>query len=133
MLMLSGILPVLSTRFPEAEIDLLCGSRSCALAETFQRFTRIFTLDHAMLNRRKLPASQKWLRFFRDLLAILPRLRRERYDLCLCLRPFGWNLITLARLTGAQFIAGHATGGCGPLLDAVAQWRTGAHTVEHHP
>ena len=47
------------------------------------------------------------------------------------MRAFGGNLISLGYLSGAAFLAGHGTGGLGPLLDAEAPWRAGAHETEH--
>jgi len=132
VLMASSIVPVLLARYPSARIDLVCGSWARDLATRLQCFGQILIVDSLQINRGAGGPAEKLWRFLSTWWQALRRIRAEHYDICLCLRPFGGNLISLAALSGARFTAGHSTAGGGPLLDAVARWTPGLHAVEHH-
>jgi len=130
--MLTSIFPLLKVRFPEAVLDVLCGSWSLPVLENNPLVHNRIVLNHPAYNRGKISFARKLLDFFRGVGQTLKIMRRERYDLCLNLRDAGGDLILLARLGGCRHIIGHATGGCGPLLDAVVPWTEGCHEVEHY-
>ncbi|MBI1920699.1 MAG: glycosyltransferase family 9 protein [Geobacter sp.] len=132
MLMLTAVLPLLKERFPYAAVDVLCGSWSLAVLENNPLVREKIVLDHPAYNRGKASFAGKMRDFHRTLRQALKKLRRERYDLCLNFRDAGGDLILLARLGGCRHIIGHATGGCGPLLDSVVPWEEGRHEVEHY-
>lgn len=132
VLMTGSIVPVLAARYPDARMDLVCGSWTRDLAERLECFGRIHVVDHVQLNRGGQGLAAKLRRFLSTWGQALRRIRSERYDMCLCLRPFGGNLIFLAALSGARFTVGHGTAGGASLLDAVACWTPGLHAVQHH-
>lgn len=132
MLMLTAVLPLLKERFPQAAVDILCGSWSLAVLENNPLVRNRIVLDHPAYNRGKVSLLRKSLVFLRTLVHAAGTLRRERYDLCLNFRDAGGDLILLARLCGCRHIIGHVTGGFGPLLDTVARWEEGKHEIEHY-
>lgn len=132
MLMLTAVLPLLKERFPQAAVDILCGSWSLPVLENNPLVRDRIVLDHLFYNRRKVSFAGKVGDFLRTLRQALKQIRGERYDLCLNFRDAGGDLILLARLGGCRHIIGHATGGFGPLLDTVVPWDEGRHEVEHY-
>jgi len=132
LLMVSAILPLFAKHYPDAAIDLLCGPWSEPIVVNNHRLRRTIPLAHIAYNRGRMSFARKLLDFFQGVGRTLKIIRRERYDLCLNLRDAGGDLILLARLGGCRHIVGHATGGCGPLLDTVVPWVEGRHEVEHY-
>lgn len=132
MLMLTAVLPLLQERFPQAAMDMLCGSWGLAVLENNPLVRKRIVLDHPAYNRNKISLAGKFQAFLRTLVETVATLRRERYDLCINFRDAGGDLVLLARLCGCRHIVGHASGGFGPLLDTVATWEEGKHEIEHY-
>lgn len=132
LLMISAVLPFLRERYPEAAIDILCGSWGSSILQNNPAIRRLVKFDHIAYDRRRISACRKLLDFLLAVRQTVVRLLQERYDLCLNLRDAGGDLILLARLGGCRHVIGHATGGCGPLLDTVVPWNEGLHEAEHY-
>jgi ADP-heptose:LPS heptosyltransferase len=131
LFLMGSVLPLLQQRYPDCGTDLVAGSWSMPIAQALPGIRKVFFVDHWMLNRAAMPFGKKLFFFFRSFFSTLRQIRRQRYDICLCFRSFGGNLISLGYLSKAAFLAGHGTGGLGPLLDAEAVWQAGRHEVEH--
>ena len=84
-----------------------------------------------MLNRNHIPAWKKLFVFLQDYIKTLHTVRKRHYDLCLSLRAFGGNLISLGFISKAKFLVGHGTAGFGHLLDAQASWQSCVHETDH--
>lgn len=132
MLMLTSVVPLIKNRYKDADIDIVCGAWALPVLENNPFIRKRIVLNHPAYNRGSLSFYRKLADFLRTLAGTLKTLRRERYDLCLNFRDAGGDLVLLARLGNCRFIAGHRTGGFGPLLDAVADWREGVHEVAHY-
>lgn len=132
LLLTTSIFPLVAARYPQASIDLLCGSWGKDLVAGNSALRNIICLDHPAYNRSSLSTFRKHLDFWRSLMHIIKNLRQERYDLCLNLRDAGGDLILLARAGNCRHVIGHATGGFGALLDTVVQWKEGKHEAEHY-
>ncbi|MEO5358058.1 MAG: glycosyltransferase family 9 protein [Nitrospirae bacterium YQR-1] len=132
VLMMTSILPFIKNTYPFCRIDVICGSWSVEILTGNHYIRKIIQLDHFMLNRDKVSFPAKFLRHTYGFLKALAMLRYEKYDAAFVLRAYGGNLITLLRLGGVKYIAGHPTGGFSALLDSKAVWRAGVHEVEHY-
>lgn len=132
LLMATAVLPLLAARYPQADIDMLCGAWGGAILANNPALRRLIPLDHIYYDRRQVSSLRKLLDFCKSLGHTVKQLRAERYDLCLNLRDAGGDLILLARLGGCRHVIGHATGGGGALLDTVVPWNQGRHEVEHY-
>jgi heptosyltransferase III len=132
LLLVTAILPLLAKRYPNAAIDLICGPWSEPIVANNLRLRRTIPLAHIAYNRGRRLFVRKLLDFLLDVGHILKIMHQERYELCLNLRDAGGDLNFLARLGGCRHIIGHATGGCGPLLDTIVPWAEGCHEVEHY-
>lgn len=132
LLLLTSVLPLLSNRYPQASIDLLCGAWGGAVLGNNPALRRIIPLEHILYDRRQISSLRKLLDFCKSLGHTVMSLRAERYDLCLNLRDAGGELILLARLGGCRHIVGHLTGGFGALLDSPVPWAEGLHEVAHY-
>ncbi len=131
VLLMGSIIPLLKTRFPNSSLDLVVGSWSKLVVKSLPGIREFFVVDHWMLNRNAFPLWKKLFVFIISFTRSLVTIRKRHYDLCLCLRSFGGNLISLGALSGARFLAGHGTGGLGPLLDAQVAWHPGLHETAH--
>ena len=127
LLMLSSVLPLFKQRYPAAKLDVACQQASAEVLKDNPHIQKCVSLDHPLYLRTKQGIGASIVSLFSTVRA----LKREKYDLCLNMRDAAGDLILLARLGGCGCIAGHATGGFGPLLDVVAPWREGKHEVEH--
>jgi heptosyltransferase-3 len=132
LLLFTAILPLLAKRYPDTAIDLLCGPWGEPIVVNNSRLRRTIPLAHIAYNRGRMSLVRKLLDFLRGVGHMLKVMHHERYDLCLNLRDAGGDLVVLARLGGCRHIVGHATGGCGPLLDTVVPWVEGCHEGEHY-
>lgn len=130
-LLSTAVLPIIKSRYPNATCDYLAGPWSRAVLGAYPEIRKIWYVRHAQLNRKD-NFVKKWLVFWKDLIEVIPRVREERYDLILNLRAFGGNLVFANALMGGKFLAGHATGGGGRLLDRKAEWIPHRHEVEHY-
>lgn len=111
-------------------IDYLAGPWGAAVLKSYPEIRKIWTIRHAQLNRSS-KGLGKWIQFWSDLLKVVPLIRAERYDAVLFLRASGGNFVFTGRFFGAGFLAGHAAGGGGALLDAIAAWTTDVHETDH--
>ena len=109
---------------PDAAIDLVVGSWNRDLAGAIAPVTSVKTLDAAWLAREGgglgipalVGAARQW--------------RRERYDLALNFEPDVRSNLLLAA-SGADWTAGYASGGGGPLLDVALEYDPRAHTTDN--
>lgn len=132
MLMLTSVVPLIKNRYKDADIDIVCGAWALPVLENNPFIRKRIVLNHPAYNRGSLSFFRKLADFLTTLAGTLTTLRRERYDLCLNFRDAGGDLVLLARLGKCRFVAGHGTGGFGPLLNVVADWREGVHEVAHY-
>lgn len=132
LLLTTAVIPLIAARYPEAAIDLLCGSWGKVVVSGNPFLRTLICLEHPFYNRRAVPLYRKLLDFWQSLMHTIKVLRQERYDLCLNLRDAGGDLILLARLGGCRHVIGHPTGGLRALLDTVVSWEEGRHEVEHY-
>ncbi|MBF0518598.1 MAG: glycosyltransferase family 9 protein [Nitrospirae bacterium] len=130
--MMTSVLPLIKHTYPSCQIDVLCGSWAIEILTGNPFIRKIIKLDHFMLNRKSKNFLAKIMKHVFDYLKALVRLRAEKYDVAFVLRAYGGNLLTLLRLGGVKYIAGHPTGGFGALLDYSAKWTEGLHEVEHY-
>lgn len=130
-LLSSAALRTLRERYPSAAIDYLAGPWGEAVLKHYPEIRKIWTIRHAQANRST-RGFKKWLQFWRDLVEVVPHIRREKYDVILFLRASGGNFVLTSRFFGAGFLAGHAAGGGGALLDRVAIWKPHVHELEHY-
>lgn len=130
-LMLTSILPVIK-KDSSVNIDIICNNWSLAVFENNPYVRNKFIVNHFMYNREKKFIIIKIIEFLISYLKAIKEIRQQSYDICLIMRAYGGNLISLARLGKIKFIIGHKTGGLGPLLDKVVVWQEGLHEIEHY-
>jgi heptosyltransferase-2/heptosyltransferase-3 len=130
VVMATSVLPAIRRRFPDARIDFVASREGAEFLSGDPLVGKVHVHEHFLLRREgSLPA--RVLRHAATFLSAVRAIRRERYDLCLLLRSHFDNDLFLALLGGCRFVAGHGTDGFGPLLDAAAEWREGAHETRH--
>jgi len=105
---------------PEARLDVLAGSWAADLLRDDPDVDRVLTFDASWYGGEASP---------RDVLDLIGRLRRERYDLVLDFRGDLRHLL-LARLIGADRVYGHGHRGGSFLLSKVVDYDEGAHEVD---
>ena len=132
LLLATAVFPLIAARYPDASIDLLCGSWGKSVVADNRNLRTILSFDHLLYNRNPQTLFRKLLDFWQSLMHTIKILRQERYDLCLNLRDAGGDLVLLARVGNCRHVVGHATGGFGALLDTVAPWVEGKHEAEHY-
>ncbi|MBF0464242.1 MAG: glycosyltransferase family 9 protein [Nitrospirae bacterium] len=132
VLMMTSVLQLIKHTYPSCQIDVLCGSWAVEILKGNPFIRKIIKLDHFMLNRKSKNFPAKIIKHVFDYLKALMILRVKKYDVAFVLRAYGGNLLTLLRLGGVKYIAGHSTGGFGELLDYKAKWTLGHHEVEHY-
>src|SRR5690606_37974096 len=91
---------------------------------------KLYLIEHFMHTRSKRTIGQLF-RFVRAYYALAQTLRKEQYDLCLVLRAYGANLITLGRLIPPKCVIGHGTAAFAKSLDIAVPWAIEAHEAEH--
>ena len=131
VLLLTSVLPLMAQKYPDISIDIVCGSWANELLRTNKHIRNIYNVDHFWLNRSKKSFIKKLSIFIKNYFNVLIKLRANHYDLCLLMRPYIGNLITLGKLSGSAYLIGHETVGFGPLCDKVVAWQEGKHEVEH--
>ncbi|MBI5428213.1 MAG: glycosyltransferase family 9 protein [Nitrospinae bacterium] len=109
LVMASAFFDALRRRFPEAEIVLLAGKTYGRVLERHPVFDRLVLADDAAIYRGGLGAR------LREVLRIVPRLRRESFDWVFVLHR-AWPFNLLAFLSGARRRVGFARGREGILL-----------------
>jgi ADP-heptose:LPS heptosyltransferase len=109
---------------PRAEIDLVVGSWNREIAATIRGIDRVETLDAAWLTRDG--GGRRPLALIGD----GRRWRSRRYDLAINFEPdIRTNLLLAA--SGANRLAGFASGGGGALLDLALDYDARAHTADN--
>lgn len=109
---------------PDAEIDLVVGSWNASVARHLRGVTRVIVADAAWLARGTAGATMP------SLVRMAGSWRRRRYDLAINFEPDIRSNLLIA-LAGAQWTAGYASAGGGPLLDEALDYRPGDHTVDN--
>lgn len=132
LLMLTSVLPLLTERYPQASVDLLCGPWGTAVLSDNPSIRKIVKFGHLLYDRRTVSPFRKLLDFCKSVGHTVKQMRGERYDLCLNFRDAGGDLILLARVGGCRHIIGHGTGGLRSLLDTEVKWSEGVHEVQHY-
>ncbi|HZV82403.1 MAG TPA: hypothetical protein VFF53_09580, partial [Geobacteraceae bacterium] len=92
LLMLTAVLPLLASRYPQAGIDVLCGAWGGAILANNPAVRRLLPLEHIYYDRRQVSPFRKLLDFCKSLGHTVKQLRAERYDLCLNFRDAGGDL-----------------------------------------
>ncbi len=131
MLLLTSVLPLIKKRFPGAVIDIAANKWNASIIENNPYIRKVYLVNSFKMNRDNYNFIMKILRFMNSYFKTMFELRREKYDICLIMRSYGGNLISLARLGGCLYIIGHKTGGLGALLDLAVEWEPGIHETGH--
>ncbi|MBI4540926.1 MAG: glycosyltransferase family 9 protein [Gemmatimonadetes bacterium] len=128
VLLSTGVPAALKRLFPGAEIDFLVSSRAAPLLRGHPAVARVHAYDSMLLNWTARPVSRS-VRWIRSLAAVLPPLRRERFDLVIELRSYFPNALPLLRLLRPGCLVGFGTGGFRFLLDLEVRRRGDVHEV----
>jgi heptosyltransferase-1 len=76
----TGVLPVLRSAFPDAEIGFACGSWARDVIRDHPEITYTHTVDHWKLIRARIPWHKKWRRYQRCRKQFLGEIEAVRYD-----------------------------------------------------
>lgn len=131
MLLLTSVLGLISNRFPDAIIDIVCGAWSMTVLENNPHIRKIYIINNSSTNRETPGRIKKILIYFNTLFPALRKIRREKYNLGLFMRSRRGNMIYLALLGKIAYSIGHGTAGFGPLLSFEAGWEKGLHETSH--
>lgn len=97
----------LKENYPNAEIDVLCGSWGKKTYEYQNNIKNIYVLDHVLLNRENKNCIRRLLLFLQQLRKIIFILKKEKYDLCLLLRgQERGNMAFISYLINPKYIVG---------------------------
>lgn len=131
ILITSSVFPLIRKKYPNANIDLIHSPWTEELLKDNPYISNRYTIRHYFHNRTNIPKWKKWIIFFKDYISLFFKLRKKHYDVCIIMRSYAWNLITLAKMINCKCIISHKTGGLGELADIVIEWVDGKHEVEH--
>jgi heptosyltransferase III len=131
LLLLTAVFPLITNRFPNAKIGIITNESSRFIIEHNPYIHIRYIVNHHRLNRNKIPEIKKLISYIISSVKTIYDLRKQKYNLCLIMRAYPYNLISLARAGNCEFIIGHATGGWGPMLDLAVTWQKGKHEIEH--
>ena len=131
MVMATAVLPVIKQAFPQAQLHMLVASRAREIAEKNDIVEKVIEFDHFRLNRDDVPSWRKFLKMFRQMPSVIRRIRAQKYDLGIELRPFGSNTIVLMWLGSVRYRIGHFTGGLGFLLHKAQPFCISEHFIEN--
>ena len=130
ILLSTTILPILQRQFPDTSIDMICREGAASILDGNPFIRKMYFLEHVMAWRRK-DKKRSFLTFLKECSKVRALCKKEKYDACLLLRPYGGNLILLGRWLAPRVLIGYSTAGFGALLDISIAWKEGVHATEH--
>jgi len=131
MLLFSCVLPLIKEKFPEAKIDIICGSWTLPILENNPFINKKLIVDHPFANRKKISKLKKISVYYKTLISLILSIRKEKYDLGLFMRSRRGNLAFLSLFGKIRFTIGHGTAGFGPAFNLQIPWKSGIHEIEH--
>lgn len=97
----------LKENFPNANVDVLCGSWGKETYKNQNKINKIYILDHIFLNRGNENSLKKLYKFMKQLKYLLPILKNEKYDICILLRAqLRGNMALIANMISPKYIVG---------------------------
>ena len=122
----------LKENFPNATVDVLCGSWGKETYKNQNRIDKIYILDHIFLNRGDEKKFKKMYRFIKQLKYLLPVLKKERYDVCILLRAqLRGNMALIANMIGPKYIVGFKGIGLEKVLSFSSEYNDLIHEKEN--
>lgn len=113
----------LSENYPNAKIDVVCGSWGEKTYIYQNKINKIYILDHIFLNRNNQNILKKLVLFLNQLKDLIPILRKEKYDICILLRAqLRGNMAIIAQLIKPQYIVGFKGSGLENILDCISNY-----------
>jgi heptosyltransferase-3 len=132
ILLFTAVLPLIKSAYPQANIDMVCGSWATAILGNNPNINKIYYVDHFFLNRTSITKHQKFKKFVSTYFSSLRKIRLEHYDVCLLGRASGLpNMGIFAYFSKSKCIIGHDAIGLGDLCDIVVKYEFNSHEVEH--
>jgi ADP-heptose:LPS heptosyltransferase len=122
IVLLTSILPVLKSAFPDVRIGLLIGSWSRTVIENHALVDWIHTADHWYLNRSKLSFYQKFKQYRRTRAQALSEIKTVGYDIAIDTYFYFPNFIPLLWRADIPVRIGYTSGGFGPFLTEARTW-----------
>jgi ADP-heptose:LPS heptosyltransferase len=111
----TGLLPVLRSAFPDAEIGFATASWAHDVIETHPDITYTHTIDQWKLNRSNVGFWKKWIQYRGSRACLLRELRERQYDWAICLHLWSPDCLDLAWLAGIPVRAAFAHSHMAPL------------------
>lgn len=130
VILMLGVLPSVRRVFPDAELDVLCGSWSRPLLEGHGEIHTLETLDHPMLARGR-PWGERLRRYVQDRCRVRCWLADRGHAVALEMRAYFPNSLPLLSGASPAWVCGFGTGGFGHCADAVVPWREEVHETDH--
>lgn len=113
----------LRENYPNAKIDVVCGSWGEKTYIYQNKINKIYILDHIFLNRNNQNILKKLVLFLKQLKDLIPILRKEKYDICILLRAqLRGNMAIIAQLIKPQYIVGFEGSGLENILDCISNY-----------
>lgn len=128
----SALIPILKKEYPEATVDIVCGSWANGILENNKNISTLYNIDHFILNRKNLKKLEKIKQFIKQYFNVLEKIRKVNYDLCIVARPSIGNLITLAIMSKSNYLSGYNTAGFGKMLNFSIGYDEKVHDVMNH-
>lgn len=130
MLMLTTIFPLIAEKYPNANIDIVCGEWGMAILENNPYIRNKIIINGYVTNRKNISYLKKIIEFIKTLKTALPKLNSTTYDLTLYMRSGKGNMIPLHWLMKPTFSIGYGVRTRGNLLNVDVSWTNGPHEVD---
>ena len=122
----------LKENYPEAKIDIVCGTWGKNTYIGNKYINDIFIIDHFFLNRDNKSFFKKFLLFCDNYLQVIFKLRKINYDLCIILRaPIKGNLGSLLSFIDSNYNIGFIGMGLDKLLDQKIEYNFNIHEKDN--
>jgi ADP-heptose:LPS heptosyltransferase len=133
VLLATAVVPVLKRAFPGCRIGFLVGKWAEAIVRGQPLIEHVHIVDHWKLNRAPMPLHRKLLEYHDTRRRALAAIRQARYDVAIDLYSYFPNSIPLLWQAGIPARIGYSSGGFGPLLTHVLDWRErNCHVIDYH-
>ena len=110
-------------KYPNAEIDFLCGSYSSELVKKNKLIKNIVIIDHWLLNRDQKNIFIKIYQYIYSLYLFFKKIKYRHYDLCINFFPFYPNPVLFLKFLGTKFIISFNSSGFNFLNDSSTLWK----------
>jgi len=130
ILMLTTIFPLIAEKYPNANIDIVCGEWGMAILENNPYIRNKIIINGYATNRKNISYLKKIIEFLKTLKTALPKLNSTTYDLTLYMRSGKGNMIPLHWLMNPTFSIGYGVRTRGSLLNIDVSWTNGPHEVD---